>query len=68
MKTFDLVCLWAKQIVLDINITINNIIDFLFSPLYTFVDMVQTTIHQWTTNPTDEEPENKPKRIGFNNK
>lgn len=60
---------WMKQIVLNLNVTVNYAVDLLFSPVYSLIDFLQATIYQWATNPLKEdetEQNNTQKRIGFN--
>lgn len=65
MEKFDKVMLWVKQITLDMNVTVNNAIDFIFTPLYAFIDFLQNTVHQWATKPEETENNNEEKHIGF---
>ena len=69
MEKIDKIFTWAKQIVLNINVTADNAVDLLFSPVYSLIDFLQATIYQWATNPLKEEEteqNNTQKRIGFN--
>lgn len=69
MEKIDKIFTWIRQIILNINVTADNAVDLLFSPIYSFIDFLEATISQWSTNPLkDEETEqnNTQKRIGFN--
>lgn len=69
MEKIDRIFTWMKQIVLNLNVTVNYAVDLLFSPIHSLIDFLQATIYQWTTNPLQDEEKaknNGTKHIGFN--
>lgn len=63
MDKFDSIMLWIKQIILNVNVTVNYIVDLLFSPVFALIDTIQSVVHQWSTKPNDKE--NNERHIGF---